>query len=157
MRTLKHLAYLGSLSIALTTLFGCQDTVNTMENRDLAMTPNNVDTRSFVTDSFCRDRLALVSCRRAMTPGGVMMAQVAIRSERYGFWSEMWSSIKDANPYHVIYRFDWFDENGMKVTTAADTWLEEIFTPGETKYIQSVAPNSRCKDFVLSVREKPVN
>ena len=155
-KTLNHLAYIGTLSLALTGIFGCQDTVNTVENSDLSMTPTNVDTRNFITDSFCRDRLTLVSCRRAMTPGGVMMAQAAIRSERYGFWSEMWSSIKDANPYHVIYRFEWLDENGMKVTTAGDAWLEEIFAPGETKYLQSVAPNSRCKDFVLSVREKPV-
>ena len=85
------------------------------------------------------------------------MVQTAIRSERYGFWAETWSTIRNANPYHVLYRFEWFDENGMKVSTAADSWQEAVFTPGETKYWQGVAPNSRCRDFILSVVEKRVN
>ena len=136
-------------------LTGCQDTVNTMENRDLSMNPDSVDTRKFSTDSFCRDRLALLSMRRSMTPGGVMMVQAAIRSERYGFWAELWSGFRGDNPYHVLYRFDWLDEHGMTVPTAANAWQPAIFIPGETKYLQGVAPNSRCKDFVLSVMEDP--
>lgn len=154
-RKLKLCAWAGCLTLALSGLFGCQDTINTVENRDLAMTPDNIDTKNFITDSFCRDRLSLVSCRKAMTAGDVMMAQAAIRSERYGFWSEMWTSVSNDNPYHILYRFEWFDDNGMKVSTTGDAWHEEIFMPGETKYLQGVAPNSRCKDFVLSVREKP--
>ena len=136
-------------------LAGCQDTINTVENRDLAMTPSAVDTRAFNTDSFCRDRLALVSTRSTVTPGGVMMVQAQIRSERYGFWSELWSGMTGTNPYHVLYRFDWMDENGMAVSTAANAWQTAIFAPGETKFLQGVAPNSRCRDFILSVREDP--
>lgn len=156
-KSLKHFVRLGTLSLALCGAFGCQDTINTTRNTNPAMTPDNVDTSKFATDSFCRDRLALVSCRRAMTPGDVLMVQAEVRSERYGFWAETWSTIRNANPYHVLYRFDWFDENGMKVSTAADTWQEVIFIPGETKFLQGVAPNSRCKDFLLSVKEKRVN
>lgn len=136
-------------------LAGCQDTVNTIENRDLSMNPNSVDARKFSTDSFCRDRLALLSMRRSMTPGGVMMVQAQIRSERYGFWSELWSGFRGDNPYHVLYRFNWMDESGMEVPTAANAWQSTIFIPGETKFLQGVAPNSRCKDFVLSVMEDP--
>ena len=134
---------------------GCQDSVNTVENRDLAMTPDSVDTRAFSTDSFCRDRLALISMRRSTTPGGVMMVQAQIRSERYGFWSELWSGFRGDNPYYVQYRFDWLDQNGMAVPTAANAWQPLIFAPGEVKFVQGVAPNSRCRDFVLSVREDP--
>jgi len=134
---------------------GCQDTVNTVENRDPAMTPDSVDTRAFSTDSFCRDRLALISMRRSTTPGGVMMVQAQIRSERYGFWSELWSGMTGTNPYHVLYRFDWLDGSGMAVSTAANAWQPLIFAPGEVKFIQGVAPNARCRDFVLSVREAP--
>ena len=136
-------------------LAGCQDTVNTVENRDLSMNPDSVDFRKFNTDSFCRDRLALLSMCRSMTPGGVMMVQAQIRSERYGFWSELWSGFRGDNPYHVLYRFDWMDEHGMAVPTAANAWQPAIFIPGEVKFLQGVAPNSRCKDFVLSVIEDP--
>ena len=136
-------------------LTGCQDTVNTVENRDLAMNPDSVDARKFSTDSFCRDRLALLSLRRSMTPGGVMKVQAQIRSERYGFWAELWSGFRGDNPYYVLYRFNWLDENGMEVPTAANAWQPAIFIPGEVKFLQGVAPNSRCKDFVLSVMEDP--
>ena len=154
---MKHsMLVCGAAVLSALCFAGCQDTVNTVENRDLAMNPNAVDTRAFSTDSFCRDRLALLSFRRSMTPGGVMMVQAAVRSERYGFWSEMWSGMTGTNPYHVLYRFNWLDENGMEVSTAANAWQPVIFNPGETKYLQGVAPNSRCKDFVLSVMEDPV-
>ena len=136
-------------------LAGCQDTVNTVENRDLSMNPDSVDTRKFTTDSFCRDRLALLSMRRSTTPGGVMMVQAQIRSERYGFWSELWSGFRGDNPYYVLYRFNWLDEYGMEVPTAANAWQPAIFIPGETKILQGVAPNSRGKDFGLSVMEDP--
>ena len=108
-------------------LTGCQDTVNTMENRDLSMNPDSVDTRKFSTDSFCRDRLTLLSMRRSTIPGGVMMVQAAIRSERHGFWSELWSGFRGDNPYHVLYRFDWLDEHGIAVHTyKTDIFVIEI-------------------------------
>lgn len=151
----KHLIAALIVSSLAAILTGCQNTVNTVENRDLAMKPAGVDTRSFNTDSFCRDRIALLSVRRARTPGGVMMVQAQIRSERYGFWSETWSNIRNANPYHVQYRFDWMDENGMAVSTAATVWQPLIIAPGEVKFVQGVAPNSRCHDFILSFRENP--
>lgn len=151
----KQILSATSAMLTALVLASCQDTVNTIENRDPAMAPTAVDIRAFNTDSFCRDRLSLISMRRAMTPGGVMMAQAQVRSERYGFWSELWSSMTDSNPYHVLYRFEWMDENGMAVSTAANAWQTAIFAPGETKFLQGVAPNSRCRDFILSVREDP--
>ena len=151
----RHIVCAAAILMSGLFFTGCQDTVNTIENRDLAMTPNAVDSRAFSTDSFCRDRLSLLSLRRAMTPGGVMSVQAAIRSERYGFWSELWSGFRGDNPYHVLYRFNWMDENGMEVPTAANAWQPAIFIPGETKFLQGVAPNPRCKDFVLSVMEDP--
>ena len=151
----KQFLFTAAVLLSALCLTGCQDTVNTMENRDLSMNPDSVDTRKFSTDSFCRDRLALLSMRRSMTPGGVMMVQAAIRSERYGFWAELWSGFRGDNPYPVLYRFEWLDEHGMAVPTAANAWQPAIFIPGEIKYLRGVAPNSRCKDFVLSVMEDP--
>ena len=135
---------------------GCQDTVNTMDNADRQMAPQSLDTRRFISDSFCRDRLTLLAMNRAQTPGGMMMVQATLRSERYGFWSELWSWITDENPYHVAYKFEWFDANGMRINSATGAWQTEIFIPGETKYLQGVAPNDKCRDFSLSVKEATV-
>ena len=87
------------------------------------------------------------------TDSGLMKLQVQIRSSRYGFWSELWSDIMGANPYHISYRVDWLDAKGMKVNTATSVWLPEILMPGEVKFIQSVAPNANCRDFFISFKE----
>jgi hypothetical protein len=41
----------------------------------------------------------------------------------------------------------------MTVGTAASTWVEKDIMPGDTVFISSVSPNSRCKDFMLKLRE----
>ena len=82
-----------------------------------------------------------------------MKLQIQVRSNRYGFWSELWSDIMDANPYHISYKVDWMDAKGMKVNTASSVWLPEIFIPGEVKFIQSVAPTPSAKDFFISFKE----
>jgi uncharacterized protein YcfL len=82
-----------------------------------------------------------------------MMVQVTLRSDRVGFFSEMWSGITGENPYKIAYRFNWLDEAGMEVKTASSTWTELDLIPGETRRIQSVAPNARCKDFMLGLKE----
>ncbi|MCQ2379364.1 MAG: YcfL family protein [Victivallaceae bacterium] len=132
---------------------GCQNTVNTMENEEKAMRPAIVDTKHFVSDSFCNNRLKLLSFRKSISQGGVMVVQAELRSERYGFFPEIWSWWRNDNPYHVLYRFEWLDSNGMNVATAGSDWVPVIFIPGETKFLRGVAPNSRCNDFVLSVVE----
>lgn len=133
---------------------GCQNTVNTVENTPPEMRPQTIDTHKFITDKFCRDRLAILAVNRAATPGGMEMIQVTIRSERYTALSQIWTWITGENPYYINYKVDWLDENGMRVESPSSSWMTEIFYPGETRYLQSVAPNSRCRDFRFNLREK---
>ena len=90
----------------------------------------------------------------AQTDGGVRQLQVTLRSERYGFFSEIWSWMTGENPYYINYRVDWLDGNGMQVPSPSSNWMTEIFYPGETKYIRSVAPTSQCADYMVSLKEK---
>ena len=90
----------------------------------------------------------------AQTDGGMRQLQVTLRSERYGFFPEIWSWITGENPYYINYRVDWFDGNGMQVPSPSSNWMTEIFYPGETKYIRSVAPTSQCADYMVSLKEK---
>ena len=134
-------------------LCACQDSVNTLENTDKTAQREYVNSQYFSTDSYCRDRITILAINKATTDSGLMKLQVQIRSNRYGFWSELWSDIMGANPYHISYKVDWLDTKGMKVNTASSVWLPEILMPGEVKYIQSVAPNANCKDFFISFKE----
>jgi len=149
----KELILAAALGTVLFGLAGCQNTVNTTERTDPQMQPETIDTKQFITDSFCKNRLTPLSVRKIESPDGLMTVQVRLRSERYGFFSEIWSWIRDSNPYHINYRFEWFDAKGMQVTTASSAWQSIIFQPGEVKSLFSVAPNAQCKDFVLSLQE----
>lgn len=81
------------------------------------------------------------------------MVQFTVRSDRTGFWSETWSGITGADPYKVEYKIDWLDKDGMEVPTATSTWLQLDLIPGETRRLQTVAPNPRCQDFMLNFKE----
>lgn len=141
------------LTAAVVICAGCQNTVNTVENEQKEMKVNYIRSKNISTDGHLRDRLVIASMNKATLPSGFMQAQVTIRSNRVGFFSECWSSITGENPYKISYRFNWLDNNGMEVQTASSVWKEIDLIPGETRRIQSMGPNPKCKDFMLSIKE----
>ncbi len=148
----KMLLWAGAVTLALLT--GCvQNTVNTAENEQKVMVPESVRNKYVSTDSYLRNRLSIMSIDKETMDTGLLHVQVTFRSERVGVFSEFWSWFTGENPYKVEYKFDWLDGKGMQVFTATSTWKEIDLMPGETVRIQSMAPNERCKDFMLSMKE----
>ena len=139
---------------AIVMLAACQNSVNTVENADKTMTPNTITDSRFVTDGFLKRRLALQSLTTGRTADGFMRAQLEVVNVRTGVLSEAWSDITGENPYKIRYRFTWFTEDGMAVnnTVLAD-WQDATIIPGETLFLQSVAPYKNCSDFKISLRE----
>ena len=139
---------------AVVMLAACQNSVNTVENADKNMTPNTISDSRFVTDGFLKRRLALQSLTTGRTADGFMRAQLEVVNVRTGVFAEAWSDITGENPYKIRYRFTWFTEDGMAVnnTVLAD-WQDATIIPGETLFLQSVAPYKNCNDFKISLRE----
>ena len=150
---MKKTCLLGWFAAALM-LAACQDTVNTVENADKTMTPNTVADARFVTDGFLKDRLGLQSVTMGRTADGFKRVQLEVINLRTGVLSQAWSGITGENPYKIRYRFTWFDEDGMAVnnTVLAD-WRDATIIPGETLFLQSVAPTKYCSDFKISLKE----
>ena len=134
-------------------LCGCQNTVNTVENADKTMTPNTVNDVRFVTDGFLKDRLALKSVRTSRTGENFLKVQLEAVNVRTGAFAQMWSWMKDDHPYKVMYKFDWFDQDGMQVQSVVSNWRQTTVIPGESVYFQGVAPSAACNDFRISVKE----
>ena len=132
---------------------GCQNTVNTVGNRESNMQREKVDTSRVSTDSFINRRLKIERVDKKVKADGLMLVQVTAKNVRTGFFSEIGSWFMDDNPYKITYRFSWLDKDGMAVNTAASTWIPMTVIPGDTIRIQAVSPNSRCRDFILSLRE----
>ena len=150
---MKKTCLLGWFAAALM-LAACQNTVNTVENADKTMTPNTIADARFVTDGFLKDRLGLQSVTMGKTADGFKRVQLEVINLRTGVLSQAWSGITGENPYKIRYRFTWFDEDGMAVnnTVLAD-WRDATIIPGETLFLQSVAPTKQCSDFKISLKE----
>ena len=150
---MKKTCLLGWFAAAMM-LAACQNTVNTVENADKTMTPNTVADARFVTDGFLKDRLGLQSVTMGKTADGFKRVQLEVINLRTGVLSQAWSGMTGENPYKIRYRFTWFDEDGMAVnnTVLAD-WRDATIIPGETLFLQSVAPTKNCSDFKISLKE----
>ena len=150
---MKKTCLLGWFAAAMM-LAACQNTVNTVENADKTMTPNTIADARFVTDGFLKDRLGLQSVTMGRTADGFKRVQLEVINLRTGVLSQAWSGITGENPYKIRYRFTWFDEDGMAVnnTVLAD-WRDATIIPGETLFLQSVAPTKNCSDFKISLKE----
>lgn len=151
MKTKLYLPGCAALFLLLAT--GCQSTVNTVENVDKTMTPNTINDTRFVTDGFLKDRLALKKVDVSSTADGFMRVQLEAVNIRTGGFSQIWSGLTGDNPYKIRYKFSWFTRDGMAVNTLLSDWQDTTVIPGETVFLQSVAPSKDCRDFKISLKE----
>lgn len=134
-------------------LFGCQSTVNTIDNKDKMMQQDPVDISRVSTDGFLKNRLEIVRVDKREQADGLLRVQVTAKNTRSGFWAQIGSWFMGDNPYQIAYRFTWLDINGMETETAASTWVPLTVVPGDTIRLRATSPNPRCKDFTLAIRE----
>lgn len=138
---------------ALVLATGCQDTVNTIENENKTMTPNTVADSRIPTDLFLKCRLSLKKVDVGTTPDGFMRVQLEAVNMRTNLLAQFWSWLTRENPYKIRYKFTWFTQDGMAVDSVLSDWQDATIIPGETVYLQSVAPSKNCKDFKISLKE----
>ncbi len=142
---------LGLAILAILIISGCQTSVNTVENQQKEMQPEFVPSKNIITDSFLKKRLEILRVDKQTLPNGLLKVQVTAKNMRTGFWD--WLFYDSDEPYNISYCFNWLNSSGMKVSTASSTWIPMQIEPGETVFIQSVAPNEQCKDFLLELKE----
>ena len=143
----------GAAAALLLCASGCQDTVNSVENADKTMTPETITDARFITDGFLKDRLALKNLVVSKTPDGFMRVQLEAVNVRTGVLAQAWSGLTNENPYKIRYKFTWFTQDGMAVDSILSDWRTATVIPGETVFLQGVAPDSSCRDFQISLKE----
>lgn len=149
---MKKIFVMGCCLAALV-LTGCQNTVNTVENTDKNGTPVYIRDTRFITDGAMNDRLALKRVTVSENQEGFMRVQLEVVNIRTGVFAQLWSNLTGDNPYVIQYCFSWLTKDGMKVDTITADWQTVSIIPGETVYLQSVAPRKDCKDFKVDLKE----
>lgn len=120
-------------------LAGCE-TVNTVERAEPVMTPDYVAAKKIITDPGLEDIVSIENVIESTVSNNLLKIQVELRNK--------------TNSYHrFVYRFQWFNQDGMQVTRAAPPWRTSQVEGRETVFISGVAPSPYAKDFRLQLMD----
>ena len=131
------IAALFALALAVA---GCHTTVNSVENAQKSGQRNMVSDQRVISDLGLNKKVSIVGVNTALTPGGVLMAQVELLN-------------LTGKLHRFNYHFEWFDQNGMQINNVASAIIPEEIEGKESKFIRGVAPTPACKDFRLKLIE----
>ena len=113
---------------------GCTTTVNSVENGQKEGQRNMVTDQRVITDGSLNRKVAIVGVNTAMTAGGLLKVQVEVENHTRVL-------------QRFLYRFEWFDADGMEVRNILSANVPEQIEGKESKMIYSIAPNPSCRDF----------
>ena len=131
MKTGLFLTFSGALLLAVS---GCKTSVNSVENAQKTGQRQMVSDQRAVTDKKLYNRVSIVGVNSTMTPGGFLKVQI-----------ELLNNTRSPQPFS--YHFEWFDSNGMQITTLAPAEVPDQIQGGEDKFVSSLAPTAECRDF----------
>ena len=87
-----------------------------------------------ITDGSLNKKVSIVGVNQSMTPGGLLKVQIELVNTT-------------GSLQRFSYHFEWFDANGMQLTTLTAAEVPDEIQGGEDKFISSVAPTPICRDF----------
>ena len=131
---------LAALFVVALALGGCHNPINSVENAQKEGQRTMVSDQRVVTDTGLNKSVSVVGLNTGMTPGGVLKVQAELLN-------------RTKSLHRFSYRFEWFDLNGMQITTVMTTTVPDQIEGGESKFISAVAPTPACKDFRLKLYE----
>jgi uncharacterized protein YcfL len=131
MKTGIFLTLAGALLLAVA---GCSNSMNSVENAQKSGQRQMLADQRAVTDTGLSKKVSVVGVNSAMTPGGFLKVQI-----------ELLNTTRSLQRFS--YHFEWFDANGMQLTTLTPAEIPDEIQGGEDKFISSVAPTPACKDF----------
>jgi uncharacterized protein YcfL len=124
---------IAGLAGTLMALTACT-TVNSVENAQKMGMRNMVPDARAITDPSLNRKVFIVGVNTSMTPGGLLKVQVELQN-------------RTRSLQRFMYRFEWFDLNGMQVNNVVSASIPDQIEGQEDKNIQGVAPNPSCRDF----------
>ena len=131
MKTGLYLSLAGALLLAVS---GCKTSVNSVENAQKSGQRQMVADQRAITDKSLANKVSIVGVNSAMTPGGFLKVQIELLNNTRSF-------------QRFSYHFEWFDANGMQITTLAPVEVPDQIQGGEDKFISSMAPTADGRDF----------
>ena len=114
--------------------------VNTISNAESSAKIKLVADRRVETDAFLSRQLGLTEIRESTTNDGYKRVQIFMKN-------------MSGTTYAVLYRFNWYDNNGVEVENTDDEmWKRKTIAAGDDVTLTTVAPKQTCGDFKLRLK-----
>ena len=114
--------------------------VNTVSNANTTARVKYVADKRVDTDPYLSQLLCLTEIRESTTNDGYKRIQVFFKNLA-------------GNTYWIMYRFNWYDENGVEVENPDnEMWKRKIIAAGDDATLTTVAPKKNCGDFKLRLK-----
>ena len=129
-------------ALILAAMTGCRSAVNTVENDDKTGVTNIIEDKRVITDGTLERRVTVSAINERKAPNGFKQIQIQLTNRK--------NTIQT-----IFYTVEWFDADGMKVTTASGGWTQQQFMARESLYIVLTAPTINANDFIIKLMERP--
>ncbi len=135
---MKSAALLVLASAAL--LFtGCTN-VNTVQRAQPEAAPSTVADQRIITDKSLGRALSVVSVNESKVSGNLLKIQVTLENHK-----------NSTRTYK--YKFEWIGDDGMEVSSPANSWRVITFQGREVLAVSAVSTSPRAVDFRLKLQE----
>jgi uncharacterized protein YcfL len=128
------------LPLALALLAPACKSMNTTEPAHPVGQKQLVEDRRITSDPSLNRRVRIVGVNTAETPEGYLKVQVELHNPTRSL-------------QNFSYRFEWFNLQGMEVSSSAQAFIPKQIEGRESLYVSAMAPTIACKDFRLKLIE----
>lgn len=137
----KRIPMLAAIMLGAMAVNGCRTSVNMVANAQPQGRRQVIEDARVITDMSLNRKVSLVGLNTT-SANGIMRLQVEVNNRR-------------ASAQTFFYTIEWFDQDGMRVSTATGGWVEKRILGRETMTITATAPNPNCRDFRMKLIEDP--
>ena len=121
-------------------LAGCAG-MNTVERAEPTAQKQMVSDRRVIANPILNNRVSIVGINESTTASGFLQVQVEVQN-------------RTRSLQNFSYRFEWFDPQGMQLSTSSSLYIAKQIEGRESLFISAVAPTTSAKDFRLKIVDK---
>ena len=115
--------------------------VNTVERAEPRAAPIVVDDARITYDQTLKNRARIIQLNETTVANGLLKIQAEVQNT---------TDLRQL----VNYRFDWVDQQGIRIDTPLSSWTALSLAAKERRLITATAPSPDAADFRLSLLEK---
>lgn len=130
----NHLRLAAIAALAAASFAGCRTSVNSIDPANPEGKPTPVSLSNTTTDESLAGAIVPVFYNKGQTPAGFLAVQLQVQNQT-------------RTMARVSYSVEWFDTNGMLITSAAGKqWRALTVEAGKVETIQAIAPQANAAD-----------